>query len=163
MTHLGPTVVAMLFFAPEDLRVSDAERDDAVDFLNRHYAAGRLTESEHSARVDAAYRARWDSDLDALMADLPPLPPTTLARRDGVGRRVGPVAGLAALGVGGVAAASVIPPEAWAMLITLGLPLVLMLLFTVAPIAVPVLALAWLVRGFAGPVRQELPRRHPRG
>jgi uncharacterized membrane protein len=151
----------MFFFLPDDdLRVSDAERDAAVEFLNRHYAAGRLTEDEHSSRIDAAYAARYDSQLEALTDDLPDLPPTGIARREAVGRRLGPAAAVGAVALAGVAAASVVPPDVWAMLLGLGLPLLMMLLFTVAPIALPVLALLWLARAFGGPGRRELPRGH---
>jgi hypothetical protein len=45
----------MLFY--EDLRVSDADRDAAVDFLTHHYASGRLTADELSARIDAGVDA----------------------------------------------------------------------------------------------------------
>lgn len=149
----------MFFFLPDDdLRVSDAERDEAVEFLNRHYAEGRLTEAEHSARVDAAYAARFDSQLDALTGDLPALPSTGLARRGGAGRRLGPAVAAGAVGVAGIAAASVVPPDVWAMLLGMGLPLLMMLLFTVAPIALPVLAFAWIARTLAGPSRRGLPR-----
>jgi uncharacterized protein DUF1707 len=150
----------MFFLLPDDdLRVSDADRDAAVDFLNRHYAAGRLTEREHSARTDAAYAARFDSQLEALTADLPPLPAAGLVRRESVARRVGPAVKLAAVAAAGIAALAVIPPDAWATLIALGLPLVVMLLFTVGPIAVPLLLFAWLARALSGGSGGTLPRR----
>jgi uncharacterized membrane protein len=154
--YIDPT---MFFFLPEDdLRVSDAERDAAVEFLNRHYAEGRLTEAEHSARIDAAYAARYDSQLEALTDDLPYLPPARLARRGASGLHLGPAAAVGAVAVGGVAAASVVPPEAWGMLLGLVLPLVMMLLFTVAPLAIPVLVFVWIARALTGPSRRQLPR-----
>jgi hypothetical protein len=149
----------MFFLLPDDdLRVSDADREAAVDFLNRHYAAGRLTEREHSARIDAAYAARFDSQLDALTADLPPLPPAGLVRRERVGRGIGPAVRIGAVVAAGIAALTVIPPDAWATLIALGLPLLVMLLFTVGPIAVPVLLFVWLARSLSGGSRGALPR-----
>jgi Domain of unknown function (DUF1707) len=149
----------MFFFLPDDdLRVSDAERDAAVEFLNRHYAEGRLTEAEHSARVDAAYAARFDSQLDALTGDLPALPPTALARRGDRRLRLAPAAAVGAVAAAGIAAASIVPPDVWAMLVGVGLPLLTMLLFTVAPIAIPLLAFAWIARVLAGPSRRRLPR-----
>jgi hypothetical protein len=149
----------MFFLLPDDdLRVSDADRDAAVEFLNRHYAAGRLTEAEHSARIDAAYQARFDSQLDALTDDLPQLAPTGLARREAAGRRVGPAVAAAGVVAAAVAVAAVLPPDAWAMLLAVGLPLLMMLVFTVAPIALPVLALVWMARALSGPARRELPR-----
>jgi uncharacterized membrane protein len=150
-----------MFFLPlSDLRVSDADRDAAVDFLNRHYAAGRLTDEELSARIDAAYRARYDSQLDALTSDLPELPPTSLARSERIRPALGPMVGFAAVAVGSVALAGAMPPELWTMLLGLGLPLIMMLLFTVAPLAVPVLAFLWLARalGGSGGQRRSLPR-----
>jgi hypothetical protein len=148
----------MFYFLPDDdLRVSDAERDAPVEFLNRHYAEGRLTEEELSGRIDAAYAARYDSQLEALTDDLPVLPARGLARR-GAGSRLGPVVTAGVIAVAALLAASVVPPDAWAMLLGVGLPLLMMLLFTVAPIAVPVLAFVWLARAIGGPPRRELPR-----
>lgn len=64
---------------------------------------------------------------------------------------------LGAVAVAGIAAASIVPPDAWAMLLGLGL-LLMMLLFTVAPIAIPVLAFVWIARVLAGPSRRQLRR-----
>jgi uncharacterized membrane protein len=141
----------MFFLLPDsDFRVSDADRDAAVDFLNRHYAAGRLTDDELSARIDAAYRARYDSQLDTLTDDLPDLPPANPLPSARSHRPLGTAAAVGAVAVGLVAIASVMPPEVWAMLLGLGLPLVMMLLFTVAPLALPVLAFLWLARALGG-------------
>jgi uncharacterized membrane protein len=150
----------MFFLLPDDdFRVSDAERDSAVEFLNRHYAEGRLTEREHSARLDAAYAARYDSQLEALTADLPSLPTgRDLVRRGGVGRRLGPAAAVAGVVAVVLAAASVVPPDVWAMLVGVALPLVMMLLFTVAPIALPILAFVLIARALGGGARHR-PRR----
>src|SRR5829696_78977 len=138
---------AMFFFSEADLRVSDADRDAAVDFLNRHYASGRLSDEELSARVDAVYRARFDSQLDALTHDLPELAPATLQRAP---RPWGGALALGAAGAGAIALATVVPPEAWALLLGLALPVLMMLLFTVAPLALPLLAFAWLAPGLGG-------------
>jgi hypothetical protein len=55
----------------------------------------------------------------------------------------------------------VLPPDAWLMLGTVVLPLLLVLLFTVAPVAVPVLALAWLARALTRPAApRRLDRRY---
>ena len=56
---------------PDGLRLSDAERDQAVAALGEHYAAGRLSAEEHSDRTDRAYAARTGADLRPLFADLP--------------------------------------------------------------------------------------------
>jgi hypothetical protein len=159
----------MYFLLPDDdLRVSDAERDEAVEFLNRHYAEGRLSEAEHSARVDAAYAASYDSQLERLTGDLPQLPRTGVARRGPSGLHLGPAAAVGAVAVAVVAAASVVPPDVWAMLLGIGLPLLMMLLFTVAPIAIPVLAFVWIARALSGPAHgagglRSSPRRARRG
>lgn len=65
------------------LRASDQEREHAASEIREHYAAGRLTSAEFEERVQAAYGARTQSELDALSADLPalpPKPPTTMER-----------------------------------------------------------------------------------
>jgi hypothetical protein len=53
------------------IRVSDAERDQAVAELSEHYQAGRLTLEEFDDRSNLALRARTGSDLSALFTDLP--------------------------------------------------------------------------------------------
>ncbi len=57
-----------------NLRASDADRDRVADALQRHTAEGRLTLDEFDQRTAAAYAARTIGDLDAITADLPPLP-----------------------------------------------------------------------------------------
>jgi hypothetical protein len=64
-----------------DFRASDADRDQAAQQIREHYAAGRLTEDEMTDRVAAAYAARTDADLRALLADLPQLPVTRAQQR----------------------------------------------------------------------------------
>ncbi len=56
---------------PDDLRLSDAERDEAARLLGEHYAAGRLTPAEHDERTEQAYAARTRGELPPLFADLP--------------------------------------------------------------------------------------------
>jgi Domain of unknown function (DUF1707) len=53
------------------LRVADAERDQLIDELREHTAAGRLTSEELEERIGDALRATTRADLDALRADLP--------------------------------------------------------------------------------------------
>lgn len=55
------------------LRIGDAERDAAISLLARHFADGRLTQTEHEERMALALKARYGSELDALFADLPRL------------------------------------------------------------------------------------------
>ena len=56
------------------LRISDAEREQAVRTLGDHHAVGRLTYEEFVERMDRAYEARTHEELDVLTADLPEAP-----------------------------------------------------------------------------------------
>jgi len=56
---------------PSQLRVADADREQVVDELRDHAAAGRLTSEELEDRIGDAYGARTRADLDAVRADLP--------------------------------------------------------------------------------------------
>ena len=53
------------------LRVSDAERADVADRLSKHYSDGRLDQAEFNERLDQAMKAKTQSDLNGLFADLP--------------------------------------------------------------------------------------------
>ena len=55
------------------IRVSDAEREQAVVLLREHLLAGRLTLEEFTDRVEAALGARVGTDLARIQADLPRL------------------------------------------------------------------------------------------
>lgn len=52
------------------LRLSNDDREHAVEQLNRAVADGRLTWTEHAERVEAVYAARVSDDLRPLLADL---------------------------------------------------------------------------------------------
>ena len=52
------------------VRASDADRERVSELLREHYGAGRLSEEELSARVEALYGVRTVSELDALTACL---------------------------------------------------------------------------------------------
>ena len=54
-----------------DERVSDADREQAVAWLQDHLLAGRLTLEEFSERVDQAYAAVGQGDLDRVRSGLP--------------------------------------------------------------------------------------------
>ena len=56
---------------PEDLRVSDADRDAVAAALREHFAQGRLTLDELDQRLGAAFAARTRGDLAPVTADLP--------------------------------------------------------------------------------------------
>jgi class 3 adenylate cyclase len=80
--------------ASPEIRVSDAERNRAVDFLRHHCADGRLTLDEFSDRVGLVYASTTVGDLEAITADLPaatPPPPmvstSTSAAVDAAGTR----------------------------------------------------------------------------
>jgi Domain of unknown function (DUF1707) len=60
--------------ANPDMRVSNAERAEVADRLSKHYGDGRLDEEEFNERLDRAMKAKTQSDLRALFADLPDLP-----------------------------------------------------------------------------------------
>jgi hypothetical protein len=54
------------------LRLSDADRDEAIARLSEHYAAGRLDRDEFDERSDAVWTARTFGDLAPIFADLAP-------------------------------------------------------------------------------------------
>ncbi|HEY2522645.1 MAG TPA: DUF1707 domain-containing protein [Streptosporangiaceae bacterium] len=65
------------------VRVSDAEREQAIVLLREHLLAGRLTLEEFTTRVEAALGARVGTDLARVQAGLPRL----AAGAPGSGRR----------------------------------------------------------------------------
>src|SRR6478609_4350849 len=56
-----------------DLRISDADRDNAAQLLHRSVAEGRISWAEHEERLAGVYAARTGSDLLQLLADLQPV------------------------------------------------------------------------------------------
>jgi hypothetical protein len=67
----------------ENMRVSDADREQVAERLREHFAAGRLTSDELDERVAAALSAKTVGDLRAVMADLPE--PTQVGQQAGQG------------------------------------------------------------------------------
>lgn len=59
-------------YPPGDLRVSDADRDQALCELSEAFRAGRLTADEFDQRSGQALASRTGKELLALLADLPP-------------------------------------------------------------------------------------------
>jgi hypothetical protein len=59
------------------VRVSDADRERAIDVLKDAFAEGRLTGDEHAERVERAHGSRTDAELAAVSGDLPAGPPGT--------------------------------------------------------------------------------------
>jgi len=55
-----------------EIRIGDAEREQAVSALGEHYLAGRLTQEEYDERAAAAWSAKTRSQLQPLFWDLPP-------------------------------------------------------------------------------------------
>ena len=53
------------------LRLSDADRQEALDVLGEHFAQGRLDRDELDERSDAVWSAKTHGDLSPLFADLP--------------------------------------------------------------------------------------------
>ena len=68
----------------DQLRISDADREAAVELLGEQYAVGRLTREEFDERSDAVWSAKTQGDLAPIFADLPvqesPRPVRTPAR-----------------------------------------------------------------------------------
>jgi len=62
-----------------NLRVGDAERRRVADDLQRHFVDGRLSSDELTDCVRQAMAARTQGDLEALVRDLPALPPPASA------------------------------------------------------------------------------------
>ncbi len=81
------------------LRASDADRERVAGELRGHFAAGRITEDELGARLDAVYASRTVGDLAAVGVDLPGLGTVAVAdpRRELVRRRLYQDAGTAAM------------------------------------------------------------------
>jgi uncharacterized membrane protein len=69
------------------IRVSDAERTQMSDILSKHYAEGRLDDTEFKSRLDKAMSAKTRGDLSGLLKDLPSLEPEKSRRRPGIARR----------------------------------------------------------------------------
>jgi hypothetical protein len=53
------------------IRVSDADRDQAIAELSQHFQTGRLTQEEFEERSGRALQAKTGDDLAALFTDLP--------------------------------------------------------------------------------------------
>jgi hypothetical protein len=61
---------------PVEPRIGDADRDQAVGFLQEHMAQGRIDATEFDDRMSRALKAKTASELAALFDDLPePRPP----------------------------------------------------------------------------------------
>ncbi len=144
---------------PSTLRVADADRERLAGELREHMVAGRLSQDELEQRVDLAYKAKTQADVDALRADLPLSPATVRQslqqRRSHLRRRLLQEAG-GSLTVSGVCVAIWLAAGAngqfwpiWVIVFTL----------------LPLLRDAWALLGPAGDeqaVEARLQRRHSR-
>ena len=89
------------------VRVGDAERERVATLLRDHAAAGRLDTDELGERLERAYGARYSTDLDAVLAELPREPQQRHRREPGHRHPAVPdfsVVPLAILGLVGLAA-----------------------------------------------------------
>lgn len=57
--------------SPGPWRITDSDREAAVQALGEHYATGRLDKAEYDDRSDRAWAARTDRDVTRLFTDLP--------------------------------------------------------------------------------------------
>jgi Inner membrane component of T3SS, cytoplasmic domain/Domain of unknown function (DUF1707) len=69
---------------PEFFRVSDAEREHAVDELKQEFVHGRLSQDTFLVRMNAALGARNQGQLSGLFTDLPSRPGPLARARDAV-------------------------------------------------------------------------------
>ena len=72
--------------ADGEWRISDGDRDAAVQALGEHYATGRLDKAEYDERVALALTARTNLGLPPLFRDLP-LPHGKVVAPEVVARR----------------------------------------------------------------------------
>jgi hypothetical protein len=90
-------------YQPSEIRISDAEREDALGKLGEHMGAGRLDLDEFGERSAKVATARTRGELLRLFGDLPepkpafgqPVPrtgPAPLPRERTFAEKVGPVA-----------------------------------------------------------------------
>jgi hypothetical protein len=69
------------------MRISDADRAEVADHLSRNYGEGRLDQAEFNERLDRAMRAKTQSDLTWVLADLPGVEPARQPPRSPQRRR----------------------------------------------------------------------------
>jgi hypothetical protein len=54
------------------VRIGDAEREEVLNALQEHLAAGRVDVDEYEQRAERVVAARFAEDLEEVLADLPP-------------------------------------------------------------------------------------------
>ena len=82
------------------MRASDADREQVVTELANHHVQGRLSADELSERSQLAYGAKTTGELEGVLADLPGRPSGPLVIWEGMKslRAVGPFPGLGFVG-----------------------------------------------------------------
>lgn len=75
-----------------DMRLSDAERDEAIEALSEHVRTGRLDIDEYGTRSAQVTAARTRRDLVPLFEDLPEPHPSVLAPPEPSAPRASPAA-----------------------------------------------------------------------
>ena len=76
--------------APQ-IRAGDADRQQSVDRLARHFTDGRLDSTEYDQRVRRAYACVYLDELPPLFADLPPEPMIVAGHRNAWRQGHGPI------------------------------------------------------------------------
>jgi hypothetical protein len=74
---------------PPALRASDADRERTAEHLRRAAGEGRLTVEELDERLNVAYAARTQAELEVVVADVPALPEEAAAAAGRVAVRPG--------------------------------------------------------------------------
>lgn len=74
----GTVTARRIGLVTADMRLSDAERDEAIEALSEHVRTGRLDLDEFGARSAKASAAKTRRDLVPLFADLPTPRPAVL-------------------------------------------------------------------------------------
>ena len=93
-----------------EVRIGDAERDAAINRLQKHFELGHLTQEEFEDRSTLAFKAKLGSELKTLFRDMPKLqeaPPKDVPKRNS--------SGLDSRGI--ITAVSSIPYWVWLMIV----------------------------------------------
>jgi hypothetical protein len=97
------------------VRVGDADRERVATLLRDHAAAGRLDADELGERIERAYGARYSTDLDAVLAELPREPEPRGAREPGHRRASAPDFSLLPVAIIALVALAAITGAWWLM------------------------------------------------
>jgi len=126
----------------DELRISDADRAQALDLLSEQFAVGRLDRDEFNERSDAIWSAKTQGDLAPVFADLPVRSPALPDRPAGRGRQWGPHWG----------------PRWFPPLVPLIFLLVALTVFTKVPFVLLLIGL-WFVFGWRHHARHQMRHR----